>query len=113
MSEQHDDHIWLTVGGEAWAIKRISGPLIQLWRGYEPELEYAVVDMSGFNADAYAAEATQLLARSRSDGPAPIASIHNHAPLKAVSAPLNANAPYRQALHRHRETTAVLPASQR
>ena len=61
MSEQHDDHIWLTVDGEAWAIKRVSWPLIQLWRGYEPELEYAVVNMSGFNADAYVAKATRLL----------------------------------------------------
>jgi hypothetical protein len=68
MSEQHDDHIWLTVDGEAWAIKRVSWPLIQLWRGYEPELEYAVVNMSGFKADAYVAEADAASADRRHGG---------------------------------------------
>jgi hypothetical protein len=31
--EQHDDHVWLTVGGSAWAIFSIQWPIIFLWRG--------------------------------------------------------------------------------
>jgi hypothetical protein len=42
---QHDDHIWLTVLGGAWAIRRIYrnslGEIdcIDLWRGYHPNIE--------------------------------------------------------------------------
>lgn len=63
-SQQHDDHIWLTVSGSAWAIKAIRWPTIYLWRGYEPKLEYAVVDMSEFNADAYCDRAALALNES-------------------------------------------------
>lgn len=44
---QYDDHIWLTVNGEAWAIKSINrrsdwpqGIVLHLWRGYAPDLEF-------------------------------------------------------------------------
>jgi hypothetical protein len=59
---QHDDHIWLTVGGEAWAIKWIHWPFIGLWRGYAPDLEFNYVDMSKFNTDSYVARAAARLA---------------------------------------------------
>jgi hypothetical protein len=44
---QHDDHIWLTVMGGAWAIQSIerdeAGDIafINLWRGYAPALEFS------------------------------------------------------------------------
>lgn len=43
--EQHDDHIWLTVQGEAWAIRSIERilpdePRFELWRGYYPNIEF-------------------------------------------------------------------------
>lgn len=58
---QHDDHIWLTVYGEAWAIRAMSWPYILLWRGYEPDLEFAVIHMSGFCQEAYCEKAAALL----------------------------------------------------
>ena len=58
---QHDDHIWLTVDGEAWAIYRIRWPIIFLWRGYAPNLEYFAVEMSEFDNDAYVAKAAAML----------------------------------------------------
>lgn len=51
--EQHDDHIWLTVGGSAWAIERIEGHYISFWRGYWPDLEYLVVDISDVDWEEY------------------------------------------------------------
>jgi hypothetical protein len=74
---QHDDHIWLTVGGEAWAIESISGSIIYLWRGYAPtlefylwhgyypSLEYSVVDMTGFDYDDYCAKAARALEEAK------------------------------------------------
>lgn len=61
MERQHDDHIWLTVGGSAWAILTIDGPFLMLWRGYEPDLEYCVIEMSEFNSDSYADKAVEML----------------------------------------------------
>ena len=62
MSErQHDDHIWLTVNGEGWAIRALEWPIIFLWRGYEPNLEYCAVEMSRFNAKSYADKAVAML----------------------------------------------------
>ncbi|WFU43592.1 hypothetical protein QA640_14800 [Bradyrhizobium sp. CB82] len=61
MSEQHDDHIWLTVRGEAWAIRRIRGRTFHLWRGYEPNLEFCAVDILDPDWDAYCAAAVELL----------------------------------------------------
>jgi hypothetical protein len=51
--EQHDDHIWLVVKGEAWAIQAIKMPIIYLWRGYMPNCEYNAIDMSDFDYDLY------------------------------------------------------------
>jgi hypothetical protein len=51
--EQHDDHIWLTVGGSAWAIEWIWGNIIGLWRGYYPNFEYSAVDISKVNWENY------------------------------------------------------------
>ena len=59
--EQHDDHIWLTVDGENWAIYFMEWPYIWLWRGYEPKLEFSVVEMSDFNAESYCDKAVALL----------------------------------------------------
>lgn len=61
MSDQHDDHIWLTVCGEAWAIQALEWPIVFLWRGYEPNLEYFAVEISNFDADAYADKALAML----------------------------------------------------
>ena len=32
-----------------------------LWRGYEPDLEYCVIEMSEFNSDSYADKAVEML----------------------------------------------------
>jgi muconolactone delta-isomerase len=53
IESQHDDHIWLNVAGSSWAIKRKSGDLIQLWRGYSPYIEYSIIDISNVNWDQY------------------------------------------------------------
>jgi hypothetical protein len=63
---QHDDHIWLTVGGEPWAIRAIErcGPLVfRLWRGYFPELEYRSVEMINPDWDSYCKMAIKMLDR--------------------------------------------------
>ena len=58
---QHDDHVWLTVSGEGWAIRKMRWPIVWLWRGYEPSLEYLSVDLSEFDADGYCDKAIELL----------------------------------------------------
>jgi len=58
---QHDDHIWLTLQGENWAIAAICWPFIALWRGYDPDIEYHMVMMVDFDAEAYADAALKLL----------------------------------------------------
>lgn len=60
---QHDDHIWLTVHGEAWAIRAMHWPVIWLWRGYWPDLEYTVVRLDNFNSDHYADAAVAMMYR--------------------------------------------------
>jgi hypothetical protein len=64
---QHDDHCWLTAAGGAWCIRRIArrptGWRFDLWRGYEPHLEYATLAMSAsWDMQAYAERAAKLLA---------------------------------------------------
>ena len=61
MNAQHDDHVWLTVGGEGWAICAMKWPMIWLWRGYAPDLEFSAVEMSNFNAESYVDKAVKLL----------------------------------------------------
>jgi hypothetical protein len=58
---QHDDHIWLTVRGEAWAIQAMITPIIYLWRGYFPDCEYSAIDMSKFNYEIYCNRAVEKL----------------------------------------------------
>jgi hypothetical protein len=67
--EQHDDHVWVVVRGESWAIRAIDREpmmVVHLWRGYEPDLEYSSI---GFYPDydwgAYCAAAVKLLRRMR------------------------------------------------
>ena len=62
---QHDDHVWLNAGGEAWAIRHIQAKMIYLWRGRWPKLEFHAVDMSGVDYGAYNAAALKLLYPSR------------------------------------------------
>jgi hypothetical protein len=59
--EQHDDHIWLTVDGGAWAIHSLDGDLAMLWRGYEPALEFTILDMTDVDWDSYTRSAVKLL----------------------------------------------------
>ena len=64
---QHDDHCWLNVRGEGWAIRRIerAGSItwrIHLWRGYEPDLEFCCVELENFDIRAYSDAAARLLA---------------------------------------------------
>lgn len=55
---QHDDHIWLTILGEAWAIQAIhrypgEAYLFRLWRGYEPNLEFTDMVLTNTNWERY------------------------------------------------------------
>jgi hypothetical protein len=51
--QQHDDHIWLTVRGEAWAIQSKFESWIWLWRGYSPNIEVALIDVMGIDWVVY------------------------------------------------------------
>ena len=65
MTEQHNDHVWVTVNGEAWAIMAIQhyGDIIifHLWRGYEPNLEFCCFEVINPDWDAYCSAAVQML----------------------------------------------------
>ena len=61
VAPQHDDHIWLTVVGEGWAIRAINGNFIYLWRGYAPFIEYSGIDMRDFNYNKYCDMAVEML----------------------------------------------------
>jgi hypothetical protein len=63
---QHDDHIWLTVLGSAWAIQSLSKnpyghTLFHLWRGYEPNLEYLLLTVTENHWTEYCHKAVGLL----------------------------------------------------
>lgn len=66
--EQHHDHIWLTVGGEGWAIREIERDAagrptrMLLWRGYVPTLEFANADVSEVDWPRYCDKAVEYLA---------------------------------------------------
>lgn len=49
--EQHDDHIWMVVNGEGWAIHKIVHhhdlTIFHFWRGYEPDIEYCSFSAQG------------------------------------------------------------------
>jgi hypothetical protein len=61
MARQHDDHIWLTVGGRAWAIYAMNGTDICLWRGYHPYIEYSYLDISKVDWESYHRKALKIL----------------------------------------------------
>ena len=65
---QHDDHCWLCVGGSMWAIHRMRWPLIWLWRGNWPYLEFNLVEMSNFNSESYADKAIAMMKKRPPDG---------------------------------------------
>lgn len=68
MTEQHDDHIWLTVYGEAWAIRRIQRGrtlVIHLWRGYAPNLEFQAVEFQKVDWAGYCEAAVAMLRGER------------------------------------------------
>lgn len=56
-----DDHCWIVVAGETWAIRRWRPPILYLWRGYHPHLQYSVFDTSGVDWEVYANNAVELL----------------------------------------------------
>jgi len=61
--EQHDNHIWLTVSGQAWAIRAIHKPIFYLWRGYmhDGTLETASLDTSEVDWDMYCERAAEFI----------------------------------------------------
>jgi hypothetical protein len=63
--EQHDDHIWLVVGGKAWAIYAIEHDDViwsfHLWRGYYPDLEERTLIMINPDWDNYCECAIEML----------------------------------------------------
>jgi hypothetical protein len=65
MSEQHDDHIWLVLHGECWAIHSIEREhdetYFLLWRGYAPLLEFQTVVLTKTDWPAYCEMASQML----------------------------------------------------
>lgn len=63
--EPCDDHVWITVHGKNWAIRAISRPVFYLWRGYAPDLEFAVLDTSKIDWKAYCDAAVKLLEERR------------------------------------------------
>lgn len=56
-----DDHCWLTVAGDGWAIRRWRPPILYLWRGYRPRLQFTVVDTSNVDWEEYCRRAELLL----------------------------------------------------
>jgi hypothetical protein len=58
---QHDDHIWVTVRGEAWAIAEIYKSWIWLWRGYWPNMEVALLDTNGIDWVGYCDRAVFMM----------------------------------------------------
>jgi hypothetical protein len=61
--EQQHDHIWLTIRGEGWAIERLDGDRLHLWRGYASHLERLVVDWPRKDWLAYAEQAATSVMR--------------------------------------------------
>jgi hypothetical protein len=65
-----DDHCWLTINGEAWAIRRWRPPTLYLWRGYHPHLQYTVVDVDNMTEedwDNYCDKAVKLIRKSKDE----------------------------------------------
>jgi hypothetical protein len=64
--DQHDDHCWLCADG-MWAIHSMRWPLVLLWRGYDPDIEYMLMDLSKVDWDAYYAKAIEMIERARKE----------------------------------------------
>ena len=62
LDEQHNDHIWITVDGQNWAIHSRVGNEFRLWRGYQPNLEYRVVRLVDPDWERYCQAAVDMLA---------------------------------------------------
>lgn len=65
-NEQYDDHVWMVVRGEAWAIRSIVrfGPnfmKINMWRGHAPNLEFQKVWVFNPDWESYCTEAAKML----------------------------------------------------
>jgi hypothetical protein len=60
---QQDDHIWLTIAGEGWAIRAIHRSIFYLWRGdfWSGTLELQTVDVADVDWDMYCDRAVKLL----------------------------------------------------
>jgi hypothetical protein len=65
LSYQYDDHIWVTVRGESWAIAEIYKSWIWLWRGYwgdeHQPMEVALLDTNGIDWVGYCNRAVFML----------------------------------------------------
>lgn len=65
--EQYDDHVWLDINGEEWAIERIErfGPAhfrMALWRVADEGVEYQWVDFRHVDWSPYVEAASAVLA---------------------------------------------------
>jgi hypothetical protein len=58
---QADDHCWLTVRQEAWAIRGVEDKTLHLWRGWAPNLEYLTIDLSRARWGPYCDKAVEFL----------------------------------------------------
>ena len=62
---QHDDHIWFTFVGQAWAVWKIEGETFYLWRGSNADvpstLEFTIVHFPKFHWKMYADNAADYI----------------------------------------------------
>jgi hypothetical protein len=63
--EQHDDHIWVVVLGESWAIEGIrhkeDSTVFYLWRGYYPNIERSSAELKNWDWTSYCEAAVAVL----------------------------------------------------
>jgi hypothetical protein len=64
-AEQHDDHIWMIVRDDGWAIRGIERGdktiTFHLWRGYAPCLEYTSIQLHDPDWKAYCEQAVAMI----------------------------------------------------
>lgn len=58
---QQDDHCWLTIVGRNWKVLRAEDRRLYVWRGYEPTIEYGVVDLNELDVERYTRTASEWL----------------------------------------------------
>jgi hypothetical protein len=65
MPEQHNDHTWVTLDGEGWAIKAImeikGHRIFCLWRGYYPLIQETLVDVTTLHTAEYVRRCVELI----------------------------------------------------